>query len=1407
MKSPFTARLALSVFFRRRLSASLLLGLLLNLALSSLSEVLAQFPRNETFRNATAPNFTFLGAARLTGTGAAGADAVGSGYLRLTDAAFNQAGSVVDNVGFDAPNGFTISFEFFSYGGTGADGFSVFLVDEAGQPAGGVRIGASGGSLGYAQKTVAPIAPGVSRGYLGIGIDEFGNYANPTEGRNGGPGFTPDAVSVRGPGDGSGLTDYEYLTGTALNQLGFSLDVPTVRAQPGSPNYRRAFIDVSPVTVSGVQTYQITVRIQNGNQVRTTVSNFTVTSPPDRLRLGFSGSTGGSTNIHEIRNLNIVRAPFANDDLASTLYDQPITINAISNDVFPGTGFQLGSLDLDFATPGVQNTFTIPGQGTFTASNSGQVTFAPIGNFAGTVTIPYTVNDVLDQSTSTSSPANIIIVVQGADISTSISGPTTANPNSTITYSVTTSNLGPVTAANVAPTLQLSPNLPAGSVTPSSGSYNASSGLVTFDPVASLASGSSVTNSVTLVLPASGTLTGTAVSNNSVPDPVLTNNTATITTIIGGVANVSTACASPGKDGPLTVSGANVILNTYYAGSQSVAAGATSVRVGSVSQGSSAAVAVGDVVLIMQMQGADMNTSNTDAYGDGVAGGEASGVLSTNLTAGRYEYAIVSNVAISGSDITLTLNKGLAYSYENVNFADISGNQAGQRRFQVIRVPQYSTLTVSGSITGSAWNGSTGGVLVLDVAGKTILTGNSASLNMTARGFRGGGGKRYNGIVGYNAGDVRNLALNTVLERGAHGSKGEGIAGTPQYVYNGATTTLDTGSEGYREGSNAQGAPGNAGGGANSAAPTTNTGNAGGGGGSNAGKGGIGGYGAGTSGGGSGARASGGAPFAGSSSLLVMGGGGGAGSTNATTANEYQSSGGIGGGIIILRTGSVTGTGTVEANGGNAPGAPTLTNGGGGGGAGGTIVLLATPPDGVAQGLNGLIARANGGRGGDANTSSNTSYGPGGGGGGGFVYASSGLNSVATTAGANGGTRNSTVAYGSTPGNAGSSNTATSAAIPNTIAGSAGCLPTLTVALRTSTPTRTRVGAPGSAVNPATYILTVSNTGGEASDLEILASLPATIFSYDNSFTPEVTLTLADNTTPTPTGFSAPAAGSGGSTPTFTLASLPAGARISITFQATIAATANDGQIYNASAQVSYLNPLRIAANGRVSNTQNYYAGTDPINVAYGTPTGTDYTGNNPSNTFEDVTITRPLPVELTRFEAAAVKSDAVLTWTTATELNNDRFEIERSFNASYFERVGTERGQGTSARATNYRFTDAGAGNMGYKVAYYRLRQIDTDGTVSVSPVRVVKFTNFSKANVALYPNPAPGQTTLDLTDLPAGTYQVRILDITGRQVGTYALEGANKHPLSVKDLPQGSYVVRIVGNGVSLAVPLVRN
>ena len=177
-----------------------------------------------------------------------------------------------------------------------------------------------------------------------------------------------------------------------------------------------------------------------------------------------------------------------------------------------------------------------------------------------------------------------------------------------------------------------------------------------------------------------------------------------------------------------------------------------------------------------------------------------------------------------------------------------------------------------------------------------------------------------------------------------------------------------------------------------------------------------------------------------------------------------------------------------------------------------------------------------------------------------------------------------------------------------------------------------------------------------------------------------------------------------------------------------------------------------------------------------------------------------PLPVELVAFTAQAVQNrDTQLGWTTASELNNDHFDVERSLDGITFAKVGAVAGQGTKASATTYAFTDAG---IGPKVAaglpvYYRLRQVDANGTSSYSPVRTVTFGPAAAAAVlTLYPNPAVSTTALDLSALPAtATYQVVLLDAVGRQVRQATLSGGLAQTLNVADLASGTYQVVVSG------------
>lgn len=1359
------------------------------------------FPRQVPFTTNSSSGFTLGGTATLTGTSSTSTD----GVLQLTTAAINVAGFAIDQSSFPAPDGFSISFEFFAYGGTGADGFSVFLIDADKTSAAAFTSGATGGSLGYAQKSVnnSTDSPGVPNGYIGIGIDEFGNFANPTEGRVGGPGPRPDAVSIRGSGlgqDTASISDYPYLAGSGT--LPFSLDVTssTRVISPSDANYRRAYIDVVPQSDG---TYKIMVRIQHGLEIYTAINNITVPKPPANLRIGFSGSTGGATNYHEIRNLAILQKPIANDDKASVAYSNStgVSLNVISNDVFSYSNYKPGTVDLDPFTDGIQNTYFVAGKGTFSIADDSILTFKPSGTYAGVVTIPYTVQDLAGASASpaySSNPANIIITVTGADVASSVSGPTTANPGSQVTYTVNTSNIGVETATNVIPTLTL-PGKPATSslVLPSGATYDAATGIVKFAQT-TLAANASVSNSVKFTIPTTGTTSVVVTSGYTypsgavVPDPISTNNTATLTTTVSGLANASTSCATPGKDGPGTLD-ASSQPNTYYPGTASVSVGATSITLGAAV--GSTPIGVGDLLLIMQMQGADIDTSNSTAYGSG--GTSASGNLTSDFTAGQYEYALATN-AVDASGGTLTIKSGLTNAYQQ---QDYSASVTGQRRFQVIRVPQYSSLALSGTVTGAAWNGTTGGVLVFDVAGKTTFN-TSASLDMSGKGFRGGGGKQYLGNTTYTNTDYRNNS--TTSTSGAHGSKGEGTAGTPAYVNNAYSELVSTGVEGYQNGSVGAGAPGNAGGGGTDyAASTNNQGNTGGAGGGNGGSGGLGGYGSKASG--ISLQASGGSAFSSSTGRLLLGGGGGAGSNDnadgstPTTANTaLVSSGAAGGGIIILRSGSFEGPGTVVAN-----GATALSTVGrdspGGGGAGGTVVLFA----GTTSTLSTLTIQANGGIGGSAVTDT-IRRGPGGGGGGGIIYTNGTVATTSVTGGANGTTpQTNSVAYGATAGSVGVISTSTSATVAGTISANSNCMPMLTAALSTSTPNVTRSG---STVNPATYTLTVSNTGGAASSVGATITMDNSgtnggasgLFTYKSGNT-VVQITTANGTSTTLTAntdYTLTTATNGA--PTFSGISLPAGATLTVTYQAAIAASAVTGKAYQSGARISYIDPTRTATTAQVSPADTYSGG--------GTVPGSNYTAASSTN--DDVIIVQPLPVELTRFEVAAAGSDAQLSWTTASEKNNAYFEVQRSLMGEVFETIGKRTGRGSVLVKTDYAYTDAGAARLTTHPIYYRLRQVDYDGQESFSPVRAVTFAKTPQLAVALYPNPAHHTATLDLTGLPAGAaYQVQLLDLTGRVLRQQSLVGGEQHTLPVQQLPQGSYLVRINGGTVHLNLKLVRD
>lgn len=352
----------------------------------------------------------------------------------------------------------------------------------------------------------------------------------------------------------------------------------------------------------------------------------------------------------------------------------------------------------------------------------------------------------------------------------------------------------------------------------------------------------------------------------------------------------------------------------------------------SVTVESAAGLEPGDRVLLIQMKGAEIDLANAPGFGS--IGGYGN--------AGYYEFATVERI----DDREVTFRTKLLRTYTPAALV------------QLVRVPRYTNVVISGTLSCEPWNGSTGGVLALEVSGQVRFAGN---IDVSMRGFRGGEALDFpmtpcNGTDYFYRSDYHGSA-----------NKGEGIAVLREPYFRG------------------HGAAANAGG-------SGNDHNGGGGGGAN---GGAGGAGAPEYGGGScavlpGSSGVGGYPLSyGTENRIFLGGGGGAGQGN----NLLATSGGAGGGIVIIRAGSIDGGGrSILADGGSV--GPTGNDGGGGGGAGGTI-LLDVP---FYSGSLNLYAR--GGTGGTVDWE----HGPGGGGGGGVVWTAVGppAGSVSLAGGASG---------------------------------------------------------------------------------------------------------------------------------------------------------------------------------------------------------------------------------------------------------------------------------------------------------------------------------------------------------------------------------------------------------------------
>ncbi len=395
-----------------------------------------------------------------------------------------------------------------------------------------------------------------------------------------------------------------------------------------------------------------------------------------------------------------------------------------------------------------------------------------------------------------------------------------------------------------------------------------------------------------------------------------------------------------GSDGALNYTGSSPI-NLYTALTTSLPVSSTEIGVANAT-----GFVSGDVILLWQVK--------TGPF----VSGDLQAIDLAASNAGHYELQRITN--INGN--TISLETGTTHAYVGPGT-------------QVVRVPEYTTVTVAGSeiLSPTAWDGTTGGIVAF-LATETVTV--DGAIDASGLGSRGGQSSESYAAYGYTCAqtcgdDTPTNILDSDCERGitpatcaeGEGRRGEGLDNSDRSydVINGC-------GRGNR-------ATGGGGGGHV---------NAGGGGGGNGGSGGYGGN-----------AWQGGCPAAGESgglsgtavtgsllNYLTFGGGGGGGSQN----NSNSGNGGAGGGAIFFRANALNGTGSIRTNGGN--GGAASNDGGGGGGAGGSV-LIQLVGDAACAGIE-----ANGGTGSDTSAG----HGDGAGGGGGRIKIDSDTVSACPTA-------------------------------------------------------------------------------------------------------------------------------------------------------------------------------------------------------------------------------------------------------------------------------------------------------------------------------------------------------------------------------------------------------------------------
>ncbi|KQQ05908.1 MULTISPECIES: DUF7507 domain-containing protein [unclassified Rathayibacter] len=399
-----------------------------------------------------------------------------TGFLQLTDTRNNAKGGAVFNRPIPATGGLDVQFDQYQYqallGLQGADGIGFFLTDGSRSL---TAAGAPGGSLGYGQSTAVP---GVNGGYLGIGLDVYGNFSFddgglgagcPTNSATG--ARVQNRIVARGPGQGT--ANYCYIARSSAISLRPTLNLAST-GTPGTDVGRTIRVTISPDAKPVVTVYYGSSAGLPAASL-TQVMQFTMaTNAPPTFKLGFTASTGGSSDTHLIRNVSVSSITNLDDVTLVKQIDRTTTQPAaytegsvipyqfvVTNGSVNGTLSGVAVSDPKVPTVTCPTTQLAP---LATVTCTGTHTVTPAEALAGTL-----VNTATASATKTTpGQATVAVTSKTATVTAPIATPapaialtktgaladtnanTLADAGETITYSFAARNSGNVSLQNVA---------------------------------------------------------------------------------------------------------------------------------------------------------------------------------------------------------------------------------------------------------------------------------------------------------------------------------------------------------------------------------------------------------------------------------------------------------------------------------------------------------------------------------------------------------------------------------------------------------------------------------------------------------------------------------------------------------------------------------------------------------------------------------------------------------------------------------------------------------------------------------------------------------------------------------------------------------------------------------------------